>query len=243
MTISVSKIKALKGKRKIVALTAYDFLMARMLDESGVDVVLVGDSLGMVVYGEKDTKGVSVDDIIRHTGAVMNGVKSALVVADLPYGCSFDQALRVRDELSCNCVKVEGQPELVAALVREGFDVMGHTGLKPQQVEEFKVQTDFEEEAMAIEDAGAFSVVLECVPADMAQKVTDKLKIPTIGIGAGSGCDGQILVLPDMLGMNPEFKPKFLREYADLDFVVRQAVKRYKEDVIGGDFPSMDESY
>jgi len=240
---SASEIKALKGKRKIVALTAYDFLMAKLLDEEGVDIILVGDSLGMVVYGEKDTKGVSIDDMIRHTGAVMNGVSKALIVADLPYGCGFDEARLIRDELGISCVKVEGQPDLVKALCADSFDVMGHAGLKPQQATEFRVQKEFADEAYAIEQAGAFSIVLECVPAEMAADVTSRLNIPTIGIGAGAGCDGQILVLPDMLGMNEGFKPKFLREYANLDSACRQAVKLYKEDVISGNFPSHNESY
>ncbi len=231
-------IKSLKGERAIVALTAYDFLMAKAIADE-VDLILVGDSLGMVVYGEKNTHGVTIEDMIRHTEAVLRGAGDALVVADLPYGCSVEEAKK----LPCKCVKVEGQPELVRALVEEGFDVMGHTGLKPQEAEEFKVQTGFEEEALALQEAGAFSIVFECVPSDEAAQVTRKLEIPTIGIGAGPGCDGQILVLPDMLGMNPGFKPKFLREYADLDSVVRGAVKKYKKDVIAGDFPSGGESY
>ena len=244
-------LRHLKGVRKISALTAYDYLMAKVVDEAGIDIVLVGDSLGMVVFGARDTKEVTIEDMIRHTGAVMKGVKKAMVVCDLPLeSCvSVERVLadarRVKDETGCNCMKIEGKPELVRALVDAGFEVMGHTGLKPQEADSFKVQKGDHilEEARAIERAGASSIVLECVPADLGRKITDELKIPTIGIGAGPDCDGQVLVLPDMLGLNPEFKPKFLRKYADLHEVAKNAIERYKEDVEKGIFPSASQSY
>lgn len=243
-------LKALKGKRKIVALTAYDCLMAAILQECEVDVILVGDSLGMVVLGEKNTRGVTIDDIARHVKAVSNGAPESLVVADLPYeSCvSVEKVIEDVKKCGCDCVKVEGKPEMVRALVEEGFDVMGHTGLKPQEDRGFRVQgrensEEILEEAKAIEDAGAFCLILECVPADLAGKITEELSIPTIGIGAGVDCDGQILVLPDMLGLNPGFEPKFLKKYVDAHSVAKNAVLEYKKDVIEGGFPSSEESY
>ncbi|MFA6529219.1 MAG: 3-methyl-2-oxobutanoate hydroxymethyltransferase, partial [Candidatus Gracilibacteria bacterium] len=214
-------LKKLKGVRKISVLAAYDFLMARVVDEVGIDVVLVGDSLGMVVLGDENTKQVTIEDMIRHTGAVMKGVRNALVVCDLPLeSCvSVSQVLtdarKVREITGCNCMKIEGKPELIKVLVEDGFEVMGHAGLKPQEASGFKVQRGDAvlDEAKAIEKAGAFSIVLECIPADLALKITGELGIPTIGIGAGVDCDGQVLVLPDMLGLNPSFKPRFLRKY------------------------------
>ncbi|MBU1018630.1 MAG: 3-methyl-2-oxobutanoate hydroxymethyltransferase [Patescibacteria group bacterium] len=244
-------LKALKGERKIVALTAYDCLMAGLLEECGVDLILVGDSLGMVVLGEKDTKGVTAADIKRHAQAVMRGAPGSLVVADLPLeSCvSVEKAIQDARKIGCKYVKAEGKPEMVSALKEAGFEVMGHTGLKPQEDEGFRVQGKGEdserivEEARAIEAAGAFCLVLECVPADLAREITGLLEIPTIGIGAGAGCDGQILVLPDMLGLNPGFEPKFLRKYGDLHAVAKKAVLGYKKDVVEGDFPSERESY
>ncbi len=223
---------------KIVALTCYDYLMAKAIGDE-VDILLVGDSLGMVVYGDENTKNVTIDEMIRHTQAVLRAEPEALVVADLPYGCGLEEARK----LPCKCVKVEGQPELVRELVEDGFKVMGHAGLKPQTAENFKVQSGVLDEALAIQEAGAFSIVLECVSAKEAAEITEALDIPTIGIGAGAGCSGQILVLQDMLGLNKGFKPKFLRTYADLDEVVRGAVRRYRDDVVEGEFPSDAESY
>lgn len=244
-------LRKLKGIRKISVLTAYDFLMAKVVDEVGIDVVLVGDSLGMVVLGHENTKNVTVEDMIRHTGAVMKGVKKALVVCDLPLESCMSvsrvlkDAREVRETTGCNCVKIEGKPELVKVLVEAGFEVMGHTGLKPQEVSSFKVQRGdlVLDEAKAIEGAGASFIVLECIPADLARKITNELKIQTIGIGAGPDCDGQVLVLPDMLGLNPDFKPRFLRKYADVYSVAKNAIKRYKEDVENGIFPSRSQSY
>jgi len=245
----------LKLDKPIVALTCYDFLNAKILEECGVDLILVGDSLGMVIYGEPDTKSVTIQDIVRHTLAVMKGAPKTLVCADLPLEscvsaerCVADAKI-VFEKTGCKCFKVEGSPDLIKALVAEKFMVMGHTGLKPQTVSSFKVQgkgddaSSVFDEAKEIENAGAFSVVLECIPSGLAKKITEDLKIPTIGIGAGLHCSGQILVLPDMLGMNPTFNPKFLRKYADFHTMAKNAIKRYKEDVKGGIFPSESESY
>ena len=249
--VSVGDLKNLKGERKIVALTAYDCLMAAVLQECEVDLILVGDSLGMVVYGEENTRGVTCADMKRHVGAVKKGASESLVVADLPYeSCmSVEKVISDAKEIGCDVVKVEGNPEMVRALREAGFEVMGHTGLKPQEGGGFRVQGvggdagRIFEEAKAIEAAGAFCLVLECVPTDLAREITDSLQIPTIGIGAGAGCDGQILVLPDMLGLNPSFEPKFLRKYGDLYGAAKEAVQEYKKDVSEGGFPNYEESY
>ncbi len=244
-------IRQLKGHRKIVALTAYDTPMAQILGEAGIDVLLVGDSLGMVVLGYESTHFVTMEDMIRHTQAVMRGHTGGLVVADLPKGScdtevsAVENANRMVEETGVRAVKIEGRPEMCRAVVNSGIAVMGHTGLKPQDEEKMGMRgkTDEQaeaifEEAKALEAAGCFAVILECVPADLAKRITDALKVPTIGIGAGSECDGQILVTHDILGLFKDFTPKFVKQYADLRSVIQEAVSTFKDEVERGIFPS-----
>lgn len=255
--MTADEIRLLKGKRKLTMLTAYDFPTAKILSRCGVDILLVGDSLGMVVLGYPDTKSVTMQDMIRHTQAVMRGnVGGSLVVFDMPYR-TFDTSLDAVEnakiavkETGVTAIKIEGKPEIVKALTEAGFHVMGHTGLKPQMVERYKVVGKDErsaeavfEEAKAIEAAGAFSVVLECVPSDLAQKITQTLRIPTIGIGAGSFCDGQVLVVSDFIGLYNELRPRFVRRYANIEEQIESAVRRYIEDVQEERFPLEEESY
>jgi 3-methyl-2-oxobutanoate hydroxymethyltransferase len=246
-------------KRKIGVLTAYDFTLARLLDAAGVDCLLVGDSLGTVVQGWDTTLRVTLDQMVYHAEMVARASKRALVVADLPFGSyegSTEQALRTASrflkETQCQAVKLEGGLRVastIAALVGAGIPVMGHVGLTPQSVRRlggYKVQRDSDtllEDARAVADAGAFSVVIECVPNDDAARVTEAIAIPTIGIGAGPSCDGQVLVTPDLLGLFDGFHPKFVRRYADLADLVRQAAARYVADVSSGRFPNDQESF
>jgi 3-methyl-2-oxobutanoate hydroxymethyltransferase len=250
-------------KQKITCLTAYDYPTARLLDEAGVDILLVGDSLGMVVLGYDSTLPVTLDEVVHHTRAVRRGVKRALLVADMPYGSfhvSLDEsvrnAVRLVKEGGAEAVKVEGgerRIELIARLVESEIPVMGHVGLTPQSIHAlggFHVQgktvdaaRQIERDARAVEAAGAFSVVLESVPREMAARITDKLHIPTIGIGAGPDCDGQVLVFNDLVGLTMGHKPKFAREYVNLAGEISRAVTSYCEDVRRGDFPSDAESF
>jgi 3-methyl-2-oxobutanoate hydroxymethyltransferase len=254
---SLSKIQ------KITCLTAYDYPTARLLDEAGVDVILVGDSLGMVALGQESTLAVTVDEMLHHARAVRRGTRRALVVADMPYGSyhadlpqSLNNAMRFVKEAGAEAVKVEGgerRLELIARLTEAEIPVMGHVGLTPQSVNAlggFRVQgktPDAAEQlirdARAVEAAGAFAVVLEAVPRELAAEITRELRIPTIGIGAGPDCDGQILVIHDMLGMTFGQTPKFARRYANLGEVITQAVEQYCDDVRDGMFPSDAESY
>lgn len=248
---------------KIAMLTAYDFLVARMLDEAGVDVVLVGDSLGNVVQGYETTLPVTVDDMIYHAKAVKRAVKSALIVVDMPfmsYQTSVDDAVRncgrVMKEVGVGAVKLEGGAyiaEIVKHLVTIGIPVMGHLGLTPQSINKFgtyevraqekKEAADLLRDARALADAGVFAIVLEKIPAALARKVTNAVPVPTIGIGAGPHCDGQVLVVYDMLGMTEEFRPRFVRRYAELAQNIRSAVQSYIRDVKGKKFPTGKESY
>jgi 3-methyl-2-oxobutanoate hydroxymethyltransferase len=254
---SLSKIQ------KITCLTAYDYPTARLLDEAGVDVILVGDSLGMVALGQESTLAVTVDEMLHHARAVRRGTRRALVVADMPYGSyhadlpqSLNNAMRFVKEAGAEAVKVEGgerRLELIARLTEAEIPVMGHVGLTPQSVNAlggFRVQgktPDAAEQlirdARAVEAAGAFAVVLEAVPRELAAEITRELRIPTIGIGAGPDCDGQILVIHDMLGMTFGQTPKFARQYANLGEVITQSVQQYCDDVRDGMFPSDAESY
>ncbi len=246
-------------RRPIRVLTAYDFTMARLLDEAGVDCLLVGDSLGTVVQGHETTLPVTLDQMVYHAEMVARGSGHAFVVADLPflsYQASIEQAIgsagRLLKETRCQAVKLEGgeaMAETIRALVRIGIPVMGHIGLTPQSVRGlggYKVQRDEERllaDARAVTEAGAFSVVLECIPSGLAQKITAELAIATIGIGAGPECDGQVLVTPDMLGLFESFKPRFARRYADLGEVIREAARAYVEDVAERRFPDASESF
>jgi 3-methyl-2-oxobutanoate hydroxymethyltransferase len=248
---------------KITCLTAYDYPTARLLDEAGVDVLLVGDSLGMVVLGQENTLSVTVDEMLHHTRAVRRGTKRALVVADMPYGSyhtdnaeSLRNAVRFVKEAGAEAVKIEGgerRLELIVRLTEAEIPVMGHIGLTPQSVNAlggYRVQgktPDAAEQllrdAHAVEAAGAFAVVLEAVPRELAAQITRELRIPTIGIGAGPDCDGQILVVHDMLGLTFNQTPKFARQYVNVGALISGAVREYCDDVRSGGFPSDAESY
>jgi 3-methyl-2-oxobutanoate hydroxymethyltransferase len=245
----------------LVMVTAYDFPQGRTADAAGVDIVLVGDSLAMVVLGHPDTLSVTMDEMIHHTKAVRRGVKRALLVADMPYGSfhlgpeqAVANAIRFVKESGAQGVKIEGaRAETVAALTAAEVPVMAHLGLTPQSVHRlggFKVQgrDDRAREtilaaAVEMEEAGAFSLVLECVPTDLAAEISDRLEIPTLGIGAGAHCDGQVLVYHDLLGMEERIAPRFVRRYAEVGKVSREAIARYADDVRSGRFPAADESY
>jgi 3-methyl-2-oxobutanoate hydroxymethyltransferase len=248
---------------KITCLTAYDYPTARLLDEAGVDVLLVGDSLGMVVLGYESTLPVTVEEMLHHTRAVRRGTRHALLVADMPYGSYHDDpaeavrhAVRFVKEAGAEAVKIEGgerRMDLIARLVDAEIPVMGHIGLTPQSINAFggfRVQGKTAEageqilrDARAVEAAGAFSIVLESIPRELAADITAKLKIPTIGIGAGPDCDGQVLVIHDLLGLSFGHKPKFARRYADVGEIVSRAAAEYCRDVQQGTFPSDEESY
>lgn len=263
--VTARGLRAMKERgERIAVLTCYDHLFARLLDPSGVDVVLVGDSVGQVVLGYESTLPVTLDQMIHHAAAVSRGLSGPLLVVDLPflsYQVSREEALRsggrVLKETGAQAVKLEGgDPDTrdrVEALVRAGIPVMGHLGLTPQSVHEFggygvrgrehEEADRIREHAHALEAAGCFSLVLEMIPTELAREISGELEIPTIGIGAGEGCDGQVLVLPDMLGLNEGFEPKFLRRFADLGPRVREAVGEYVEAVKAGRYPSPEESY
>lgn len=250
-------------KRKITCLTAYDYPTARLLDQAGIDILLVGDSLGMVVLGYDSTLPVTLDEVLHHTRAVRRGTQRALLVADMPYGSfhvsleeSVRNAVRLVKEGGAEAVKVEGgerRIELIARLVESEIPVMGHVGLTPQSIHAlggFHVQgktvdaaRQLERDARAVEAAGAFSVVLESLPREIAARITEKLHIPTIGIGAGPECDGQVLVFNDLVGLTMGHKPKFARQYVNLAAEISRAVTSYCEDVRRGDFPSDAESF
>jgi 3-methyl-2-oxobutanoate hydroxymethyltransferase len=246
-------------RHRIAVLTAYDFPTSRLLDAAGVDCILVGDSLGTVVQGWETTLRVTIDQIIYHAEMVARAAKRALVVADLPflsYQVSPRQALksagRILKKTNCQAVKIEGGRKMAAtfkALADADIPVMGHVGLRPQAIRRlgtYKVQRSTDEiidDAMAVAESGAFAVVLECIPREMAAKITAQLPIPTIGIGAGPHCDGQVLVLHDMLGMFDGHRPKFVRQYADLGQQIKAAVAGYVADVGEGRFPGETESF
>ena len=244
--------------RKISMLTAYDHTMARLLDGAGIDALLVGDSLGMVVQGRTSTLGVTLDQMLYHAEMVARGAKSALVVGDLPFGSDHSpeqavaSATRFLKETLCQAVKIEGGRKMastIRAVVDAEIPVMGHVGLTPQSVRKFggfKVQRDGDQildDARAVAEAGAFAVVLECIPAELAARVTREVPIATIGIGAGAGCDGQILVTPDLLGLVTDFRPKFVRQYAQLGEQIERAIHAYVADVRAGNFPNKSESF
>lgn len=255
--------KAGSDRRKIVCLTAYDYPTARLVDEAGVDIVLVGDSLGMVVLGYENTLALTVDEMLHHTRAARRGVRRALLVADMPYGSFHEDkheavrnAVRFVKEAGAEAVKVEGgerRMDLIAQLVEAEIPVMGHIGLTPQSMHAFggfRVQGKTVEaaeqllrDARAVEAAGAFSIVLESIPRELAARITAELRIPTIGIGAGPECDGQILVLHDMIGLSMGHTPKFTRRYTNVGEAISQAVTAYAEDVREGRFPADEESY
>jgi 3-methyl-2-oxobutanoate hydroxymethyltransferase len=245
--------------RKISVLTAYEFSIARLLDDAGIDCMLVGDSMGTALQGHDTTLGVTLDQVVYHAEMVARAAKRALVVADLPflsYQVSRRQAIRsagrILKETRCQAVKLEGgvrTASTIRAVVEAEIPVMGHVGLTPQSVRRlggYKVQRQSDAiraDARAVAEAGAFAIVLECVPAELAATITAEIPIPTIGIGAGAACDGQVLVLHDMLGLLDDFRPKFARRYAELGDVIRNAAARYIKDVESGDFPTEGESF
>lgn len=264
MKKTVSTFQAMKAEgRKISMLTCYDYSTARLIDEAGVDAVLVGDSLGNVILGYPDTLAVTMDDMIHHGAAVVRGVRDALVVVDMPfmsYQVSVKQAVknagRLVKKTGCAAVKLEGGENVadrVQAIVDAGIPVVGHIGLTPQSVNAlggYKVQGRDEKaavklmhDARALEKAGAFAIVLECVPAPLAAFISSHVCVPTIGIGAGAGCDGQVLVYQDMLGLYSDMKPKFVRRFAELGDGMRQAFAAYDKAVKDGTFPNESESF
>lgn len=264
LRITTRTVVDMKGRgEKISMLTAYDFTMARIIDAAGIDIILVGDSASNVMAGHETTLPITLEQMIYHTSTVVRGAQRALVVADLPfmsYQVTAEEALvnagRMMKEAGAHCVKLEGGAAMASTIrkiVDAGIPVMGHLGLTPQSIYQFgtyKVRATEESEAaqlmadaQALQEAGCFAIVLEKIPAGLASKVTASISVPTIGIGAGAGCDGQVLVIHDMLGLTKEFKPRFLRRYADLQDVMDAAVKRYIDDVKQRRFPSKDEQY
>ncbi|GAB6933097.1 3-methyl-2-oxobutanoate hydroxymethyltransferase [Calditerricola satsumensis] len=263
-TVTVSTLKALKQeKRPIVMVTAYDYPTAKLVDEAGVDVILVGDSLGMVVLGYDSTIPVTLEDMVHHTRAVARGAKRALIVADMPFLTyhgtreeTLKNAGRLIQEGHAHAVKMEGGEEIlpaVRACVQAGIPVMGHLGLTPQAVHQlggYKVQgkdlasaRKIVEDAKRLEEAGAFAIVLECVPEALARLVTETVSVPTIGIGAGAACDGQVLVFHDLVGFASDLKPKFVKQYADIGRDIRAAVARYAEEVRARRFPGPEHTF
>jgi 3-methyl-2-oxobutanoate hydroxymethyltransferase len=248
---------------KIAMLTGYDYLVAKLLDEVGIDIILVGDSLGNVVQGHETTLPVTVEDMIYHAKAVKREVKNALIVVDMPfmsYQTSVDDAVRncgrVMKEVGVGAVKLEGGAyiaEIVKHLVKIGIPVMGHLGLTPQSINKFGTyevraqdRSEAEEllkDAKVLADAGVFAIVIEKIPSELAREVTESIHVPTIGIGAGPHCDGQVLVVYDMLGLTEEFKPRFVRRYAELATAMRDAFRGYMQDVKAMKFPTDKESY
>ena len=248
---------------KIAMLTAYDFLVAKYLDQVGIDIILVGDSLGNVVHGYETTLPVTVDDMIYHAKAVKRAVKNALIVVDMPFmsfQSSIDEAIhnagRIMKEVGVGAVKLEGGAyiaDIVKHLVKIGIPVMGHLGLTPQAINKFgtyevraKTKAEADElvhDAKVLADAGVFAIVLEKIPSKLAKKVTESISVPTIGIGAGPDCDGQVLVVYDMLGLTEEFKPRFVRRYSELAEIMRGAFRSFIKDVRSQQFPTDKESY
>lgn len=264
MKNTVLTFKEAKAKgEKLSMLTAYDYSTAKLIDEAGINSILVGDSLGNVILGYEDTISVTMEDMIHHSAAVARGVKNALVICDMPfmsYQTSVYDAVvnagRLMKEGRAGAVKLEGGKEVcpqIKAIVDAGIPVCGHLGLTPQSINAFggfKVQAKTEaaakkliEDAKALEEAGAFAMVLECVPAKIAKLVTEAASIPTIGIGAGNVCDGQVLVYQDMLGMFSDFTPKFVKKFADIGTVMKEAFAAYDSEVKAGSFPEKQHEY
>ncbi len=264
LKVTVRTLQRMKqAGENIVCLTAYDALLARLLDRSGIDLILVGDSAGMVMAGRKDTLGVTLDEMLHFTRWAAEGIERAMLVADMPfltYQVNPDEAVRNAGrflaEGGAEAVKVEGGRTIaptIQRLVSIGIPVMGHLGLTPQSINAFggyqlqaadsAARTRLLSDARLLDEAGCFSIVLEKIPADLAEEVSAAISIPTIGIGAGAGCDGQILVTHDMLGLFTDFKPKFVRRYAELAADIETAVTRFVEDVREGTFPAPEESY
>lgn len=252
-----------KADKPIAMLTAYDYTSAMLLDKAGIDVLLVGDSASNVIAGHETTLPITLDQMIYHAQCVVRGTERALIVVDLPFGSyqgnskkALASAIRVMKETGAHAVKVEGGQPIkgtIRRILSAGIPVMGHLGLTPQSINKFgtyKVRAQEEEEAeqlkadaKVLEEIGCFAIVLEKIPAALAAEVSASISIPTIGIGAGHGCDGQVLVMHDMLGLNNDFSPRFLRKYANLAEVIDQSVRQYIQDVRSRDFPNEEESY
>lgn len=255
--------QAKENGQKITMLTAYDYSTAKLMDEAGIDMILVGDSLGNVILGYEDTISVTMEDMIHHGAAVSRGVKETMVVVDMPfmsYQVSVEEAVknagRLMKEGRANAVKLEGGKSVcpqIKAITQAGIPVVAHLGLTPQSINAlggYKVQGKSEdaakkllEDALAVQEAGAFALVLECVPTKLASLITQKLTIPTIGIGAGNECDGQVLVYQDMLGMFSDYVPKFVKQFAQVGEIMKKAFTDYKEEVANGTFPAEKHSY
>ena len=260
-TASLLEMKA--NNEKIAMLTAYDYTLANLVDQAGIDVILVGDSASNVMAGHETTLPITLDQMIYHASSVVRAVKRALIVVDLPFGTyqsdskeALRSAIRIMKESGAHAVKVEGGEQIkpsIERIVEAGIPVMGHLGLTPQSIYKFGTYTvrareeqeadQLLEDAELLEQLGCFGIVLEKIPAELAQKVSERVRIPVIGIGAGPGVDGQVLVLHDMLGMSKEFSPRFLRRYLDLDSLIRGAIGQYTQDVKSQNFPNDEEKY
>ena len=262
--VTIKLLEQMKSDgEKISMLTAYDYSFAKIIDNAGVDIILVGDSASNVMAGHETTLPITLDQMIYHASSVVRAVKRALVVVDLPFGTyqadskeALKSAIRIMKESGAHAVKLEGGKlvkDSIERILKAGIPVMGHLGLTPQSIYKFgtySVRAKEEKEAktlikdaLLIEKSGCFSLVLEKIPNILSKKVSNKLKIPIIGIGAGSSLDGQVLVSHDMLGMNKDFSPRFLRRYLDLDSLITNAVKKYSKDIKNGDFPNKEEQY
>lgn len=262
--VTVPAIRAMKAQgRRIAMVTAYDYVTGRLVDEAGADIALVGDSVGMVMLGYETTLPVTMEEMLHHTRAARRGVKRALLVGDMPFGSyqgsvseAVHNAARFLKEAGADAVKVEGGrriAETVRTMTLHGIPVMGHIGMTPQSVRQyggFKVQGREEaerkellEDAKALEEAGVFAIVLECIPASLAEEITASVSVPTIGIGAGPSCDGQVLVIHDLLGLSGDFKPRFVKRYAELGKLAREAIAEYCREVREGAFPAPEHSY
>ena len=262
--VTTLRLKQMKEQgEKISMITSYDYSMAKIVDAAGIDVILVGDSAANVMAGHQTTLPITLDQMIYHASSVVRGVERALVVCDMPFGTyqgdpqtALNSAVRIMKESGADAVKLEGGEEILDSVKRiltAGIPVMAHLGLTPQSIHKFggyglraKEEAEAEkliQDAKLLEEAGCFAVVLEKIPAALAKRVTESLTVPTIGIGAGAGTDGQVLVVHDMLGINKGFSPKFLRRYADLHTIMTEAVEHYVEDVKSGDFPNENEQY
>lgn len=256
-------LKMKQGGEKISMITAYDFSFAKIFDAAGIDIILVGDSASNVMAGHETTLPITLDQMIYHAAGVVRGCNRSLIIVDLPFGSyqgnskeALNSTIRIMKETGAHAIKLEGGEEILESVKRiltSGVPVMGHLGLTPQSIYKFGtyiVRAREEEEAeklkrdaMLLQEAGCFGIVLEKIPASLAKEVTEHLSIPTIGIGAGNYCDGQVLVMHDMLGINTEFRPRFLRTYLNLHEEVTGAVQKYIEDIKSGDFPNESEQY
>jgi len=250
------RIKGKKGKEKIIMLTAYDYQIAKILDEIDIDLILVGDSLGMVVQGHSNTKNVTMMNMIYHIKAVARGAKNTSIIGDMPINScnTIKDGLKNAEkfiEAGAHGVKIEGnRPQIVRTLIEAGISVMGHVGMLPQIAETYRVKGKTPEEAeeifrdaLDLDQLGVFSIVLECIPKSLAEKITENVKAPTIGIGAGKCCDGQVLVINDMLGLDESFKPKYVKRYAALNKVIKDAVARFVKEVSTGKYPDEEHTY